>query len=181
MIEPLFPTFVRSLRLLKVNRIMKYMAKCRYVALALCAVIVLQGCDWIKAQLGMPTSEDINRMKIEIQRQEMEKVAQEKAREQRVKDSLEAIAVAVQEPAVEGYYVVLGAFKDHANADKFEAVVKKNGYSPEKILMKNGFMMVAVGGFSSFNSAHKEMVKIGELDFCPYDMWVYAASQGLHQ
>ena len=153
------------------------------MVLALCAVVVLQGCDWVKGRLGMPTSEDIERMRIEIQQQERERMAQEAAREQMVKDSLAMVeaAAAVQKPEVDGFYVVLGSFKVHKNADALEAQVKKYGYSAEKILMKNGYMMVAVGGFSSFSQAHKEMEKIGELDCCPYDLWVYAASQGLHE
>ena len=152
------------------------------MVLALCAVFVLQGCDWIKGQLGMPTSEDIERMRIEIRKQEMERMAQEAARAQMVKDSLALVeAAAVQKPAVDGFYVVLGSFKVHKNADALEALVGKHGYSAEKILMKNGYMMVAVGGFNNFSQAHKEMEKIGELDCCPYDLWVYAASQGLHE
>ena len=152
------------------------------MVLALCAVVVLQGCDWIKGQLGMPTSEDIERMKLEIQQQERERMAQEAAQAQRVKDSLAMVeAAAVRKPAVDGYYVVLGSFKVHKNADALEALVKKHGFSAEKILMKNGYMMVAIGGFSNFSQAHKELEKVGELDFCPYDMWVYAASQGLHE
>ena len=153
------------------------------MVLAICAVVVLQGCDWIKGQLGMPTSEDIERMRIEIQQQEMERMAQEAARAQRVADSLALVeaAAAQHKSAVDGFYVVLGSFKVHKNADALEAIVKKHGYSAEKILMKNGYMMVAIGGFSNFNQAYKELEKIGELDFCPYDLWVYSASQGLHE
>ena len=161
---------------------MMYLSRYRYMVLALCAVVVLQGCDWIKGQLGMPTSDDIERMKLEISRQESERLAQEAAKARRIKDSLDMVeAAAAQKPAVEGYYVVLGSFKVHKNADTFEELVKKYGYSAEKILMKNGYMMVAVGGFTSFSQAYREMEKIGELDFCPYDMWVYGASQGLHE
>lgn len=162
---------------------MRYLSRYRYMVLALCAVIVLQGCDWIKGQLGMPTSEDIERMKLEISRQESERLAQEAAKAQRIKDSLALVeaAAAAQKPVVEGYYVILGSFKVHKNADALEVMVKKNGYAAEKILMKNGYMMVAIGGFSNFNQAYKELEKIGELDFCPYDLWVYSASQGLHE
>lgn len=167
--------------MLDVYRIMRYLNRYRYIVLALCAVVILQGCDWIKGQLGMPTSKDIERMKLEIQQQESERLAQEAAREQRIRDSLAAMELAVQKPAVEGYYVVLGSFKVHKNAEAFGVLVDKHGYSSEKILMKNGYMMVAIGGFTSFSQAYGEMEKIGEQDFCPYDMWVYGASQGLHE
>lgn len=153
------------------------------MVLALCAVVALQGCDWIKGQLGMPTSEDIERMKLEIRQQERERMDLEAAKAQREKDSLAMVetADAVRKRAVDGFYVVLGSFKVHKNADLLEALVKKHGYSAEKILLKNGYMMVAIGGFGSFSQAHKEFEKIGELDFCPYDLWVYSSSQGLHE
>jgi hypothetical protein len=100
----------------------------------------------------MPTSEDIERMRIEIQQQEEERIALQEAEARRIKDSLDLVAAeAAKKPSVEGFYVVLGSFKDYRNADALEALVKKHGYSPEKIMMKSGFMMVAIGGFSSFS------------------------------
>lgn len=161
---------------------MKYFVKIKFVAAVLCAVFVMQGCDWVKGQMGMPTSEDIARMKQELQlQQEQIAKAAEEARMQRMQDSIKAAQAEAQLQRVSGYYVVLGSFKDHRNADALEALVRKFGYGPETIMLKNGFKMVVVGGFSTYSQAYREMEKIGEKDFCPYDMWVYGASQGLHE
>lgn len=158
---------------------MEYFAKYRYVVLSICAAILLQGCDWVKGQMGMPTSEDIARMKQELQLQEQLRM-EEAAREQRMQDSLKRAAEIEAATRLEGYYVVLGSFRDHRNAQALEKLVKEHGYQPRQILLKNGFMMVAVGGFPTYSLAFREMEEIGEKDFCPYDMWVYGASQGLH-
>ncbi len=154
----------------------------KYFVPVVCAAIVMQGCDWVKGQMGMPTSEDIARMKVELQQQEAMKAA-EAARLQREQDSLKAIEAAkvVQANKVSGYYVVLGSFKDYRNADALEALVRANGYAPHTMMLKNGFKMVVVGGFGTFAQARNEMERIGDKDFCPYDMWVYSASQGLHE
>ena len=159
---------------------MKYIVELRYFALAFCAVLALQGCDWIKGKMGMPTSDDIASMKIELLQQQ-EREAQEAARMQRLQDSLKAVEAEAAANRVSGYYVVLGSFKDYRNADALVALVKANGYEAEAIMLKNGFKMVAVGGFSTHSDAYREMTAIGEKDFCPYDMWVYSASQGLHE
>ena len=162
---------------------MKCKETVRYVVLMICSVLVLQGCDWVKGKMGMPTSEDIARMKLELQQLEELKAA-EAARLQRVQDSLKVVEMEKEKELnnkIDGFYVVLGSFKDYRNADALEALVGKHGYTPQAIMLKNGFKMVAVGGFATFSQARKEMEKIGEKDFCPYDMWVYSASQGLHE
>ena len=159
---------------------MKSFARYRYVAVLLSAAFMLQGCDWIKGMMGMPTSEDIARMKLELQLDSQR--AEEAAREQRIKDSLaQAEIEAARMNVVEGYYVVLGSFKDYGNAEALAELVKKNGFAAKQIMLKNGLKMVAVGGFQSFGEAAKELERIGEKDFCPYDLWVYASTQGLHE
>ena len=158
---------------------MGYFSKYRFVVALLFMALSLQGCDWVKGQMGMPTSEDIARMKQELQQQEMAR-QQEAARAQRIQDSLQMAAQQTSLRKVEGYYVVLGSFRDHRNAEALEKLVKGFGHQPEQILLKNGFMMVAVGGHSTYSGAYRTMEKIGDQDFCPYDMWIYSASQGLH-
>ena len=98
---------------------MGYFAKYRYVAACICLALVLGGCDWVKGQMGMPTSEDIEKMKLELEQQEL-LAQQEAAREQRIRDSLKRVEELAAIPKVEGYYVVLGSFKDHRNAEALD-------------------------------------------------------------
>ena len=48
----------------------------------LLAALLLTGCDWVKRQLGMPTSEDLAKLKMEMEQKEL--------RERQIKDSIEA-------------------------------------------------------------------------------------------
>lgn len=157
---------------------MEYLAKYKYAVICICAALVMQSCDWVKEKMGMPTSRDIEQMKIELQIKEQQRL-EEEARARRIQDSIRN-AQTMKVPALEGYYVVLGSFKDYRNAEALEALVKKNGYPAKQVLLKNGFKMVVVGGYGRFGEASRQMEIIGEMDFCPYDMWIYEASQGLH-
>ena len=159
---------------------MKYIVELRYIALAVCAALLLQGCDWVKGKMGLPTSEEIARMKVELQQQQERETA-EAARVQRLQDSIKAMEAEAALHKVSGYYVVLGSFKDFRNADALVELVKGHGYAAEAIMLKSGYKMVAIGGFGTFSDAYREMEKIGEKDFCPYDMWVYSAAQQLHE
>ena len=149
------------------------------VALLLC------GCDWTKKQLGMATSEDIARMKLEIE--------QQAAREKRIKDSIEMArldsARVAQEQAQslpyarldKKYYVVLGSFKKDFNAENMVSALTNAGYTPVRIALKNGFDMVAAIGCDGYSEAKKELKNIEDNDLCPYDVWIYDIEQGLHE
>lgn len=155
--------------------------------LLLCAMVVcsLSGCDWIKKQLGMATSSDIARLKLEMQ--------QKAAREQQIKDSLETLRLdslrLEQEKNVlpyssgldKRYYVIVGSFQKDFNAKNMVETLKKSGYSPVKIALKNGFDMVAIAGFDNYREARNEILKIEDYDLCPYDVWIYDVKQALHE
>lgn len=156
---------------------MEYFAKLKYAAVCALAALVLQGCDWVKGQMGMPTSGDIERMKVELlQKEEMER---EEARKKALQDSLRNALPEVE--AVGGYHVIIGSFKEYGNADALAEQMEKLGYKPQKIELKIGYMMVSLGGHATLQEAVAQMEKVGELDLCPYDVWVYGASQGLHK
>ena len=155
----------------------------RFFAVGLVALVVFTGCDWVKSKLGMATSEDIARMKLELE--------QKMAREQRMKDSLEMVRLDSIKLAQQAqdmpyakldkqFYVVLGSFKKDFNAQNMVKALEKAGYSPVRIALKNGFDMVAAVGCTTIQEAWAEIKKIEENDLCPYDVWVYNVGQGLH-
>lgn len=164
--------------------LMKMSVKIRSFVCMLLAVCVLSGCDWVKKQLGMATSEDIERIRMELQMKEL--------REKQIKDSIEAARLdslrLEQEKNVIPYgnldkkfYVIMGSFKVISNAEVLKANLEKAGYSPVRIALQNGFDMVALAGFNSYSEALAEMDKIGDNDLCPYDVWIYSISQNLHK
>lgn len=153
----------------------------------LCAAVLLctlSGCDWVKKQLGMATSEDIEKLRLEMEQQAL--------REKRIKDSIEtarldSIRLAEEMAAMpyakldKRYYVIVGSFKEDSNAEVMQGQLQKMGYSPVRIPLKNGFDMVAVAGSDDIYEARKEIAKIEDNDVCPYDVWIYDVQQGLHE
>ena len=144
--------------------------------------MALAGCDWVKGSLGMPTSEEVAAMKEQLAaREALEQLRlQEEARMKFVEDSLAMAEAARKGQKIEGYHVIIGAFKDYSNADALEKFVKGMGYEPVKIMLKNGYMMVSVGGYGTVEEAVARIRKIESLEVCPYDVWVYPAHKGLH-
>ena len=159
---------------------MKYYRKTAYLFLSIVFAISLQGCDWVKGQLGMPTSGDIARMKEEIRINEEQKAAIAR-REQFVRDSLANAKAQQEEETVTGYHVVVGCFKDYSNAEKFQQKLKGAGYEALQIPLKNGYMMVSLGELPKLGDAVAMMNKIAAMDGFPYDVWVYNASHKLHK
>ncbi len=160
---------------------MVFPAKLKYMVLAVAAILMLTGCDWIKGQLGMPTSKDIAMMKeqLAINEAKEQQRLQEEARLKFIEDSLAQVA-AEKGQKIEGYHVIIGAFKDYSNADALEKFVAGLGYKPIKIMLKNGYMMVSLGGYNTVEEAVAQIRKIESLEVCPYDVWVYPAHKGLH-
>ena len=64
------------------GEVMKKSQIMRPVLGMLLAALLLTGCDWVKRQLGMPTSEDLAKLKMEMEQKEL--------RERQIKDSIEA-------------------------------------------------------------------------------------------
>ena len=156
----------------------------RFFAASLAVAVIFSGCDWVKGKLGMATSEDIARMKLELE--------QKAAREQWIKDSIETArldSIKMVQQAQDmpyskldkQYYVVLGSFKKDFNARNMVEALEKAGYSPVRIALKNGFDMVAAVGCNTNQEAWEEIKRIEENDLCPYDVWVYNIGQGLHK
>ena len=161
---------------------MAYLPKLKNIFCTAAVVLALTGCDWVKGQLGMPTSEELAVMKEQLAaREAMEQQRlQQEARMKFVEDSLAQVEAARKEEKIEGYHVIIGAFKDYSNADALEKFVKEMGYQPVKIMLKNGYMMVSVGGYGTVEEAVAQIRKIESLEVCPYDVWVYPAHKGLH-
>ena len=161
---------------------MAYLSKLKNILCCVAAVMALTGCDWVKGSLGMTTSEDIAIMKEQLAAKEAmeQQRLQQEARMKFVEDSLAQAEAARKEQKIEGYHVIIGAFKDYSNAESLEKFVQGLGYEPIKIMLKNGYMMVSVGGYGSVEEAVAQIRKIESLEVCPYDVWVYPAHKGLH-
>lgn len=163
---------------------MRMSFKIRAFVCMLMAVCVLSGCDWVKKQLGMPTSEDVAKLKMEL---ELKELRQRQIADSIIAAKLDSIRLAQEKNVIpyitldNKFYVIMGSFKVISNAEILKANLEKAGYSPVRIALQNGFDMVALAGFNSYQEAVREMEKIGDNDLCPYDVWIYDVSQNLHK
>ena len=81
------------------------MERFRYIIVALCIMFVLQGCDMFRGMLGMPTSEDIELMKEELQAKQQEILQQQRAAFE--EDSLRKVQEQADvKPEIGGYHVI---------------------------------------------------------------------------
>ena len=155
----------------------------RLVSTLLVALMLVTGCDFFRSLVGMPTSEDLEKMKQE---------AVEQARKQRELDSVNRVRALEQEKARAAaqenlldesagrYHVILGSFKVEGNAEKMYALLEKNGYKPRVIKFNNGFEVVSVAAYDNYRDALRAMNDIMEYEFCPEDVWIYDIRQNLH-
>ena len=155
----------------------------RLVSTLLVALMLVTGCDFCRSLVGMPTSEDLEKMKQE---------AVEQARKQRELDSVNRVRALEQEKARAAaqenlldesagrYHVILGSFKVEGNAEKMYALLEKNGYKPRVIKFNNGFEVVSVAAYDNYRDALRAMNDIMEYQFCPEDVWIYDIRQNMH-
>lgn len=179
-----------------------YMKK-TYIFIVLLAVLMLSGCDFFRKVAGRPTSEDIDAKRGEIARVEEQKAREQArldsiaavleqariAEEKAVKDSLDALDALKGKGCMmyrlsslkglssgelqHGYYIVVGSFKDAANADKFIAKVSKHpDMDPVKVRFRTGMVAVGVCPRNRIAEIAAVIDDVKSKSFCPKDAWI---------
>lgn len=159
------------------------------ILLVLCAVAV-SGCDFFRALAGRPLSADI-----QAKREKMEFALRQK--EQRRLDSLERVrkvesdslaavsrlselsAVILEAgslgglalDAAPGYSIVVGSFKNAANAEKLVNRIGE-GYEVAVKAFKNGMYAVTLCESPSIVQLAADYENILNEKFCPSDVWI---------
>ncbi len=156
-------------------------------------LVTLTGCDFLRAIAGRPTSKDIEEKRIAVMKAEEEALQQHldsirTAEMKAVSDSLDAFSslmesgVVVSGPERVGgisgmelgyrYYIIVGAFRESANARKLFNAASEKGYDPVLINCRSG--MVAVGLDPAYRiSAVKESYERLRMEsFCPKEAWI---------
>lgn len=171
------------------------MRKVNLVFLLIFFSFFLSGCDWVRLQLGMPTSRELaaiksanlfiaeRRLKDSILKIQIDSIAKLQADSATLSPSVAAVSSVAEIPKADfndRFYVIVGSFKDPANSKKMFEFLSINGYKPALIEFKNGYKLVSAASFTTQEEASKEMYKIMETDFAPEDIWVYDTYQKLH-
>ena len=146
-------------------------------------LFVLTSCDGVRSFLGMATSKDIEKAKIELAKEEL-------LRKHRadsiaaIRDSIQRANLIAEQPMnkdIKGrYFVIAGSFKEESNVTDMENTLKKYGVNPVVLEFKNGFHLVGMGGYDTYSVAHKELTRLEEADFSSFDIWIYDKNQDLH-
>lgn len=159
------------------------------------AVILVSSCDMFRRLAGRPTSDDIDRMRLEIldeenaarmraeeeARLENARILAEKAKADSIAytDSLggylrDRTRMGVPQSVVlpGQYYVIIGAFKEIANAERLVSRVSAAGYEATVITFRNGNNAVGICRSDDPKSAFEALCRLKKEDFCPKEAWV---------
>ena len=163
------------------------------------AIMLVTGCDWVRLQLGMATSEDIAALKKDQQQPDTTAMVKDssaiadslnRVEADTTKTQAEQSVATISQPEASGeikkadmtnrYHVILGSFKDFSNSSRMIEALKGKGFLPSAIDFKNGFRVVSIASYSTLGEAFNEMYKLRDQNFGPDDIWVYDVRQNMH-
>ena len=168
------------------------MKKFAFIPLALCVLLAVTGCDFMRKLGGRPTSEDIEKARVEklLAQEAALKASLDslKAEKQSVQDSIDALELFVQQggtvlnPSKLGglyttklqykYYVIIGAFRTRSNAEALFNKAESAGYKPVLISFRNGLLAVGLSPADECSNAMEMIKSIRQEPFCPSDVWI---------
>ena len=154
----------------------------KFLTIALVALLTLSSCDAVRSFFGKPTSRELSAM-TETQVSETQIPAAEpidEVQQPEAESQSEPIKSNVDE-LPSRFYVIVGAFKDHSNADKLSARMQKEKYEVTEIYFKDGFKAVALYPSDSYKQALDRLNTLWDIDYLPYDLWVYDTTTHVHE
>lgn len=169
------------------------MMKMFRIILFLAVMLSLGSCDLMRSLAGRPTSEDIEKKRVELLRAEeaalQARLDSLKNVEQRMLqdslnalDSIRQIGGSVLNPAKYGglfatrlearYYVIIGSFRTRSNAENLLSKAQQCGYHPALISFRSGMIAVGLSPVNKLTDALAELKKVKQEAFCPKDAWI---------
>ena len=161
----------------------------------LLVVLVSGGCDMFRSLAGRPTSADIESMRTALaareaaesaRRDSLERVrleAEKAANIAAAVDTLESMKGLLRTPARfnglaagsepgSKYYIVVGSFRDRANAVKYSETLTSDGFPAEAVGFRNGFTAVGVCPTDDPSVLLASLRSVRKEKFCPKEVWV---------
>lgn len=169
----------------------------KVIIIAMALALTVQGCDFVRVVAGRPTA-----AKVEAIRQEQIRLEEErhqarldsmKKAQQQMADSLAALEAylldslshskgVLKSPANLGglgaaeldckYYVVVGAFRDIANARRKQSACYDAGYPAQIVSFRNGLNAVAVCPSNTLAELMDKFNVLKKNAVCPPDAWM---------
>ena len=166
------------------------------ILLAFCALI-LSGCDFVRTLAGCPTSAQLEKIRKDriaaeqaahqarldsMERAEKELAEAIAAREAYLLDSLAQAKGTVLNPSKLGglfttkldskYYIVVGAFRTRAYAERKLKQCNAAGYKATIISFRNGLLAVSVCPSDDLNEVLRTLRQLRGKGICPEDGWI---------
>jgi hypothetical protein len=165
------------------------------ISLLLLTVLVAGGCDMFRALAGRPTSEDLDAMRAELVARKAAEVArqdsldrvrheaEEAARIAAALDTLQSMKGLLRSPArfaglasgsepTAKYSIVIGSYRDRANAQKYSEKLSGEGYPAEAVSLRNGYTVVGVCPTDDPSELLASLRKVRKERFCPKEYWI---------
>lgn len=171
------------------------------ILMLMSAMLLFTGCDFFRMVAGRPTGKDIENKRQEIamaqaaaEKARLDSIARvEMERKQAVQDSLDALNYIAENNVVvytvarlggiaedklpEGhgsrYRIVLGSFREYANAAELGRKVNEAGdFMPHMIHLRNGMIAVGTCPSDDVAGAVAGLRKLKEHPVCPKDAWI---------
>ncbi len=118
----------------------------------MCCAQLLSGCDFIRKSLGKPTSEDINRIRLEKVVADAAK-ADSIARVEAIKKAeLDSLKILEEANRIKRFYILVGSFKVVENADRLAEQLQNKGFDVRCFNITQGMTSVAICGNDDENA-----------------------------
>lgn len=161
----------------------------------LTAVLLCSGCDMFRSLAGRPTSSDIEAMRVELRRREAAEAARRDSLERARRDAEEAARVAAALDTLQSmkgllrspsrfaglasgsvpgarYSIVIGSYRDRANAVKYSEKLTADGFPAEAVSFRNGFTAVGVCPTDNPADLLASLRRVRGEKFCPKEVWI---------
>ena len=155
------------------------------------AVLCAGGCDMFRSLAGRPTSKEIIAKAEQIRSEEaahraridsLRRVEKQLVDSLAVMDSLKQIRGTILNQAKLGslfttrlesrYYIIVGAYRTRANAEKQLLKAQKDGYTATLISFRNGYNVVGVCPSNRLQETFENLKRVKTEPFCPPDVWI---------
>lgn len=158
-------------------------------------VVLCSGCDFFRTLAGRPTSSDIEAMRVELSAREAAEAARRDSLERARLAALEAARIAAAEDTLQTmkgllrtpsrfaglskdstpsarYSIVIGSYRDRANAVKYSEKLTSEGYPAEAVSFRNGFTAVGVCPTDNPADLLASLRRVRKERFCPKEVWI---------
>lgn len=169
----------------------------RTLILLMAAMVLVSSCDFVRTLAGRPTSAQLeqirkSRMAAEQARHQAKLDSMERAEKQMAEnlakreafllDSLMQGKGTILNPSKLGglfttkleskYYIVVGAFRSRANAERKLTQCNEAGYTATIISFRNGLLAVGICPSNNLDETLKTLKKLRGTEVCPQDGWI---------